>query len=112
MRQDEIKALFDRKAANYDVHWSKTAAIRNCLNLLLGSMFGELTMPIFYALGWERAMSLSTLRLENPGWTFTAVEPSGPMLDICRKRTQEEVVASRCVFSRRISFVITGAGEV
>lgn len=99
MRQDEIKALFDQQAANYDTQWAKTAPIRNCLHLLLGSMFAELPEEAhILCVGVGTGDELIYLASQNPGWTFTAVEPSGPMLDICRQRTEGEGVASRCVF--------------
>lgn len=33
-----------------------------------------------------------------PNWSFTAVEPSDAMLDVCRKRAETEGFASRCRF--------------
>lgn len=33
-----------------------------------------------------------------PGWRFTAVDPSGAMLDACRKRVDEVGLSSRCSF--------------
>ncbi|WP_193074960.1 class I SAM-dependent methyltransferase [Pseudomonas sp. FME51] len=99
MRQDEIKALFDQQAASYDAQWAKTAPIRNCLHLLLGSMFAELPEDAhILCVGVGTGDELIYLASQHPGWTFAAVEPSGPMLDICRQRTEEGGVASRCVF--------------
>lgn len=99
MHQDEIKALFDQQAANYDTQWAKTAPIRNCLHLLLGSMFAELPENAnILCVGVGTGDELIYLATRNPGWTFTAVEPSGGMLDICRQRTEKEGVYSRCVF--------------
>ncbi len=99
MTQDEIKALFDQQAANYDTQWAKTAPIRNCLHLLLSSMFAELPEDAnILCVGVGTGDELIYLAARNPGWTFTAVEPSGGMLDICRQRTEKEGVASRCTF--------------
>ncbi len=99
MRQDEIKALFDQQAASYDTQWAKTAPIRNCLHLLLGSMFAELPEDAnILCVGVGTGDELIYLASQNPGWTFTAVEPSGPMLEICKQRTRKEGVATRCVF--------------
>lgn len=99
MRQDEIKALFDQQAASYDTQWAKTAPIRNCLHLLLGSMFAELPEDAnILCVGVGTGDELIYLASLNQGWTFTAVEPSGPMLNICRQRTQKGGVASRCIF--------------
>jgi tRNA (cmo5U34)-methyltransferase len=99
MHQDEIKALFDKQAATYDTQWAKTAPIRNCLHLLLGSLFAELPADAkILCVGVGTGDELLYLASQNPGWQFTAVEPSGPMLDVCRQRAEKEAVASRCHF--------------
>ena len=99
MHPSEIKALFDQQAANYDTQWAKTASIRDCLHLLLGSLFAELPADAsILCVGVGTGDELIYLALKNPGWRFIAVEPSGPMLDVCRQRTEKEGVASRCTF--------------
>jgi tRNA (cmo5U34)-methyltransferase len=75
------------------------ASIRNCLHLLLGSLFAELPKDAqVLCVGVGTGDELVYLALKNPGWRFTAVEPSGPMLDICRQRAEKEGVVSRCIF--------------
>lgn len=99
MHQDEIKALFDQQAAGYDAQWAKTAPIRHCLHLLLGSLFSELPADArVLCVGVGTGDELFYLASKYPGWRFTAVEPSGAMLDICRRRAESEGVASRCLF--------------
>lgn len=99
MHQDEIKALFDQQAASYDAQWAKTAPIRHCLHLLLGSLFAELPAETrILCVGVGTGDELLYLASKYPGWRFTAVEPSGAMLDICRQRAAKEGVASRCTF--------------
>ncbi len=99
MRQDEIKALFDQQAASYDSQWAKTAPIRHCLHLLLESQFAALPRDAqILCVGVGTGAELAHLASKNPGWRFTAVEPSGPMLNLCRERAQAEGFASRCVF--------------
>lgn len=99
MHQDEIKALFDQQAASYDAQWAKTVPIRNCLHLLLGSLFAELPAEAqILCVGLGTGDELLYLASKHPGWRFTAVEPSGAMLDICRQRAEKEGVAQRCVF--------------
>ncbi len=99
MHQDEIKALFDRQAASYDAQWAKTAPIRNGLHWLLGSLFAELPADArILCVGVGTGDELLYLASKYPGWRFTAVEPSGAMLAICRRRAEEEGVASRCEF--------------
>ncbi|MBZ2188497.1 class I SAM-dependent methyltransferase [Alcanivorax sp. JB21] len=99
MHQDDIKALFDQQAASYDTQWAKTAPIRHCLHLLLGSLFAELPADArILCVGVGTGDELLYLAAQHPGWRFTAVEPSGAMLDICRKRAESEGVAARCIF--------------
>jgi tRNA (cmo5U34)-methyltransferase len=99
MQHEEIKALFDKQAASYDTRWAKTAAIGNCLHLLLDSMFAELTENArILCVGVGTGAEMAHLAHKNPHWRFTAVEPSGKMLDICRQRAEKERFASRCDF--------------
>ena len=99
MHQDEIKAIFDQQAAGYDMQWAKTAAIKNCLHFLLESLFIELPADArILCVGVGTGVELAHLAQKNPAWQFTAVEPSGPMLDVCRQRAEEEGFAPRCHF--------------
>lgn len=99
MHQDEIKAIFDQQAAGYDAQWAKTAAIKNCLYFLLDSLFTELPADSrILCVGVGTGVELAHLAQNNPEWRFTAVEPSGPMLDLCRQRAETEGFASRCQF--------------
>lgn len=99
MHQDEIKALFDKQAASYDAQWAKTAPIRHCLHLLLRSLLADLPRDArILCVGVGTGDELLYLASTYPEWRFTAVEPSGAMLDICRQRAEKEGVASRCVF--------------
>lgn len=99
MHQDEIKAIFDQQAANYDAQWAKTAPINKCLHFLIDSMFIELPADArILCVGVGTGAELAHLAQRNSAWRFTAVEPSGPMLDVCRKRAEVEGFASRCHF--------------
>lgn len=99
MHQDEIKRIFDEQAASYDTQWAKTAAIRSCLYFLLDSLFAELPADArILCVGVGTGAELAHLAEKNPAWRFTAVEPSGPMLDVCRQRAEKERFASRCHF--------------
>lgn len=99
MNQDEIRALFDQQAANYDAQWERTAPIKNCLYFLLDSLFSELpTNARILCVGVGTGAELAQLASKNPKWRFTAVEPSGAMLDVCRQRAEKEGFAARCHF--------------
>lgn len=99
MRQDEIKAIFDQQAAGYDTQWARTAAIKDCLYFLLESLFAGLPPDArILSVGTGTGAELAHFAKKNPGWQFTAVEPSGPMLEVCRQRAEKEGFASRCRF--------------
>lgn len=99
MHQDEVKSIFDQQAASYDAQWEKTAPIKNCLHFLLASLFAELPADArILCVGVGTGMELAYLAHKHPAWAFTAVEPSGPMLDVCRRRAEQEGFSSRCHF--------------
>ena len=99
MNPDELKSLFDQQAANYDTQWAKTAPIRDCLHLLLGSLFSAVPADArILCVGVGTGAELAYLAQSHPHWRFTVVEPSPRMLDVCRQRAEREGFASRCQF--------------
>lgn len=99
MLQPQLNSLFDQQAAGYDARWAKTAPIRDALYLLLDALFIDLPADArILSVGTGTGTELAYLAAKNPGWRFTAVEPSGAMLDECRKRAEREGFADRCVF--------------
>lgn len=99
MDQDQIKALFDQQAAGYDAQWARAAPIRDCLHLLLDAQFAALPADArVLCVGVGTGAEMAHLALQHPGWRFTAVEPSGAMLEVCRRRAQEGGFADRCEF--------------
>lgn len=99
MDQEQVKAIFDQQAAGYDSQWAKTAPIKDCLYFLLGSLFADLPASAsVLCVGVGTGAELAALAHANPGWRFTAVEPSGPMLEVCRQRAETEGFAARCRF--------------
>ena len=99
MHQDEVRAIFDRQAAGYDSQWAKTAAINDCLYLLLNALLTDLPADArILCVGAGTGAEMAYLASRNPAWRFTAVEPSGPMLDVCRQRAAKDGFAARCYF--------------
>jgi tRNA (cmo5U34)-methyltransferase len=99
MRKDELKALFDQQAAGYDKQWARMAPIRDCLHYLLESIFAGLPADArILSVGSGTGAELAHLARTFPRWTFTAVDPSGAMLEVCRQRAEAESFASRCTF--------------
>lgn len=99
MRKDDLVAVFDQQAEGYDAQWEAMAPIRDGLYLLVESVFAGLPDDArILCVGVGTGTELAHLARKYPRWRFTAVEPSGPMLDVCRRRAEREGVASRCAF--------------
>ena len=99
MRKHELKATFDRQAAAYDQQWEAMAPIRDGLYLLVEAVFAELPDEArILCVGVGTGAELAYLAQRFPRWCFTVVEPSGPMLDVCRRRAERKGFAPRCVF--------------
>lgn len=99
MRNDELKALFDQQAGNYDKQWAGMAPIRDVLYFLLDSLFiGLPENARILCVGAGTGAELGYLAERFPGWHFTAVDPSGAMLEVCRQRALQAGFLSRCQF--------------
>jgi len=73
--------------------------MRDALHLLIRVILSELpTDAHILCVGVGTGSELIYLAQNFPQWRFTAVEPAAAMLDICRQRTQECGIASRCTF--------------
>ncbi|GGC09386.1 SAM-dependent methyltransferase [Oxalicibacterium flavum] len=99
MRDEEIKAIFDQQASSYDERWAKTAPIRDALHFLLEAVFAKLPEDArILCVGAGTGEEIDYLARHHPQWTFTAVEPSGAMLDVCRRKAEKGGFVSRCQF--------------
>lgn len=99
MQSDKITAIFDQQAATYDQKWSLLAPINQALHLLAGAVLAKLpTEAHLLCVGAGTGNEILALAQKFPGWRFTAVEPSRPMLEVCRLRCSEHGIASRCTF--------------
>lgn len=99
MRQEEIKALFDRQAPDYDRQWARMAPLRDCLHLLLQAVFDPLPEDArILCVGAGTGAEIGFLARLHPGWQFMALDPSGAMIERCRVRAAEEGFASRCEY--------------
>jgi tRNA (cmo5U34)-methyltransferase len=99
MRQDEVVAIFDQQAAGYDAQWEGMAPVRDGLYFLLETVLAGLPDDArLLCVGVGTGAELAYLARKHPGWRFTAVEPSGPMLEVCRQRVEREGFKPRCVF--------------
>lgn len=99
MEKEELKAIFDQQASGYDKQWARMAPIRDGLLFLLESIFDDLPVDArFLCVGAGTGVEMAYLAKVFPRWRFTAVDPSGAMLDVCRQRAVAEGYISRCHF--------------
>lgn len=99
MNDDELRDVFDRMATGYDGKMERMAPIYDALYFLLATVLAGLPQEArILCIGVGTGAELIHLAEAFPGWRFTAVEPSGAMLDVCRKRVGEAGLSSRCVF--------------
>jgi tRNA (cmo5U34)-methyltransferase len=99
MDRREIQAIFDQQAASYDQQWARLAPLNGALHLLLGAVFSRLpTDARVLCVGAGTGIEVIALAQRFPGFRFTAVEPSAPMLEVCRRRAEEHGIAARCAF--------------
>ncbi|MBX3744719.1 MAG: methyltransferase domain-containing protein [Verrucomicrobiae bacterium] len=91
---------FDREhAAAYDQRFARLAAMRDALHLLISAVFADLPGDARVLLvGVGTGHELMYLARKFPQWRFVAVEPSAPMLDLCRQKAVEDGIAPRCEF--------------
>lgn len=99
MNQEELKAVFDKQASSYEQQQKKLAPIHEGLYFQLEWIFSALPKSArILCVGLGAGAELSYLARKFPQWSFTAVEPSGAMLDVCRQRAVNEGFIARCVF--------------
>ncbi len=86
-------------AANYDERWAPLAPLRDSLHLQMRFILQELPAAArVLCVGVGTGAELLALARAFPTWRFTAVEPSAPMLDVCRRKAVEAGIADRCAF--------------
>lgn len=100
MQNQESSIVFDQeRASSYDKRFAKLAPLNDALYLLIRLVLSELPADArILCVGVGTGSELINLAQTFPQWQFTAVEPAAPMLDICRQRTEECGIASRCTF--------------
>lgn len=91
---------FDRQhAESYDDRWVKLAPFRDSLHLQMRLVLEELPSDAhILCSGVGTGAELIALAKAFPGWRFAAVDPSAPMLEVCKRRVATEGIADRCDF--------------
>lgn len=100
MSQPSAPNHFDaQQAANYDERWAPLAPLRDSLHLQISMVFRELPAAAhLLCVGAGTGAEILALAGLYPAWRFTVVEPSAPMLEICRRKAVEAGIAERCRF--------------
>lgn len=99
MQPEELKETFDQQALGYDKQLAKIAPIQNGLHFLLGAVFSDLPSESkVLCVGVGTGAELVHIAHKFPLWKFTAVDPSGAMLKVCRAKAEEMNFVDRCHF--------------
>jgi tRNA (cmo5U34)-methyltransferase len=86
-------------ASSYDDRWAPLAPLRDSLHLQMRFILQDLPAAArVLCVGVGTGAELLALARFFPGWRFMAVDPSAPMLDVCRRKAAEAGVADRCEF--------------
>ncbi|SKB02988.1 tRNA (cmo5U34)-methyltransferase [Prosthecobacter debontii] len=100
MSKTDPAAFFtEDHAAQYDKRFEKTAPLRDALHLLICAVFDPLPADArILCVGAGTGAEILKLASMFPGWHFAAVEPSAPMLALCRRKAEAAGIAERCEF--------------
>lgn len=99
MSQESPIAFDQEHAAAYDQRFAKLAPLRDALHLLISAVLADLPAEArILCVGAGTGQELIYLAQKFPQWRFTVVEPSAPMLAVCRQKAEERGITSRCVF--------------
>lgn len=98
MSEDRKGITFDEaQAAAYDTRFAPLDPIKGALHLVTRLALGRLPPDArVLCVGAGTGAEILYLAEAFPGWRFTAVDPSAPMLGVCRKRLAAAGVLDRC----------------
>jgi len=98
-RQEPPVAFGQAHAAAYDERFAKLAPMRDALHLLISAVFADLPAEArVLCVGAGTGHELIYPAQKFPQWRFGVVEPSAPMLEVCRRKAEECGITPRCVF--------------
>lgn len=100
MEPKKPRVAFDQAHAEaYDQRFAKLAPMRDALHLLTGAVLADLPGDArILCVGAGTGQELIYLARKFPAWTFAVVEPSAPMLEVCRRKADDCGITHRCVF--------------
>ncbi len=86
-------------ASSIDKKYAKLAPLIAALHLCMRIVLSDLPANAqILCVGVGTGAELIALAQAFSKWRFTAVEPSSPMIDVCRQRVEEVGIAPRCTF--------------
>ncbi|WP_141733895.1 class I SAM-dependent methyltransferase [Oligoflexus tunisiensis] len=98
-KTDEPVSFGREQADSYDERWVKLAPMIDGLHFLSRIVLSDLPADgSVLCVGAGTGSELIALAQAFPACSFTAVDPSGAMLDVCRKKAERAGVLSRCQF--------------
>lgn len=87
------------KASSYDERRAPLAPIYQALYLCADAMLSALPeVSHVLIVGAGTGSELVVLAQGHPGWTFTLVDPSVDMMNVCRQAAHSAGIESRCTF--------------
>jgi tRNA (cmo5U34)-methyltransferase len=95
-----VSVVFDEaRAEAYDNQFSAMHSIKDAVHLLVQAHFADLpaNARILMA-GAGTGAEARYLAARFPGWRFTLIDPSAPMLAVARRHAEAEGFAARCTF--------------
>lgn len=98
-RPEPPVAFGPEHAAAYDQRYAKLAPMRDALHLLISAVLADLPANArILCVGAGTGAELIYLAEKFPRWQFAVVEPSAPMLDVCRRKAEARGITPRCEF--------------
>ena len=100
MKENKSDIIFNEKcASDYDNQREKLAPIKDSLHLCIRVLLSKLPSDSrALIVGAGTGSELIYLASAFPQWSFTIVEPSSAMLDVCRQRAEKNGISSRCIY--------------
>lgn len=100
MSSQSLTTFSDKaQAETYDERFVKLAPVRDAMHALTIGVLSDLPSDArVLCVGAGTGAEVLSLARAYPAWSFTAVEPSAAMLDVCRRRVAAEGFSDRCVF--------------
>ncbi len=95
-----LSTHFDTERAEaYDNQFAAMQPIKEAVHLLIQAQFADLPPDARILMaGAGTGAEARYLALRFPGWHFTLIDPSAPMLTVARRHAEAEGFAERCTF--------------